>query len=93
MDSWPCLASGQAVFFLAFLPQFVEVGAGPANMQLFLHGILIIVVAGVVEPPLILAGSKLTRMLKTNTRIGVWLDKALGSLFITLGIRLALTER
>jgi threonine/homoserine/homoserine lactone efflux protein len=82
-----------AVFFLAFLPQFVVVGAGSPSMQLFLHGILIIAVAGLVEPPLIFAGSKLTNMLKKNTRIGVWLDKALGSLFIALGIRLALSER
>ena len=32
-----------ALFFLAFLPQFVEKGAGPVSAQLFLHGFLIIV--------------------------------------------------
>ena len=82
-----------AIFFLAFLPQFVVEGAGPEAMQLFFHGVLIIVVAGLVEPPLILAGSKLTDVLRGNSRIGMWLDKALGSLFIGLGIRLALSER
>ena len=82
-----------AIFFLAFLPQFVVEGAGPESMQLFLHGILVIVAAGVVEPPLILAGSKLTDVIRNNSRIGIWLDRALGSLFIGLGIRLALSER
>lgn len=82
-----------AIFFLAFLPQFVVEGAGPQSAQLYLHGILIIVVAGFVEPPLILAGSKLTTILRNNNQIGVWLDRALGSLFIALSIRLAFSER
>ena len=34
-----------AIFFLAFLPQFVVDGKGPAWAQLLLHGSLIIVVA------------------------------------------------
>lgn len=82
-----------AIFFLAFLPQFVVDGAGPESAQLFLHGILVIVAAALVEPPLILAGAKLTSIFRNNNRIGVWLDRALGSLFIALGARLALSER
>ncbi len=82
-----------AIFFLAFLPQFVVEGAGPESAQLFLHGILVIVAAGMVEPPLILAGSKLTNILRNHAQIGVWLDRTLGSLFIALGIRLAFSER
>lgn len=82
-----------AVFFLAFLPQFVVAGAGPVWAQLFLHGCLIIVVAGFIEPPLVVAGEKLTSMLRNNRRLGRWLDRGLGSLFIALGVRLALEER
>lgn len=82
-----------AIFFLAFLPQFVVEGAGSNSAQLFLHGILIIVVAALIEPPLVLAGAKLVSHLKDNRRIGVWLDKGLGALFVTLGIRLAISER
>lgn len=82
-----------AVFFLAFLPQFVVPGAGPASAQLFLHGVLIIVVAGLVEPPLVWAGEKLTTRLRNNQRFGMWLDRSLGAIFVALGIRLALQER
>ncbi len=82
-----------AVFFLAFLPQFVVVGAGAVWAQLFLHGSLIIVVAGFIEPPLVIAGEKLTSMLRNNTRLGLWLDRSLGGIFVTLGIRLALEDR
>jgi len=82
-----------AIFFLAFLPQFVVEGAGPVWAQLFLHGTLIIVVAAFIEPPLILAGDKLTNSLRSNPRFGLWLDRSLGAIFIGLGIRLALDER
>lgn len=82
-----------AIFFLAFLPQFVEADAGPASAQLFLHGFLIIVVAAFVEPPLIFAGSRLTNYLTANTKISKWMDKGLGALFIGLGIKLASSNR
>ena len=82
-----------AIFFLAFLPQFVVEGAGPVSAQLFLHGCLIIVVAALIEPPLVLAGSRLLSSLKSNRRIALWMDRSLGSLLIMLGIRLALSEK
>lgn len=81
-----------AIFFLAFLPQFVEAGAGPVSVQLFLHGILIIAVAGFVEPPLILVGGKLTAYLDKYTGLSRWMDRGLGALLISLGVKLAITE-
>jgi len=82
-----------AIFFLAFLPQFVEAGVGPASAQLFLHGSLIIVVAAFVEPPLIIIGSKLTGYLNNNARVSRWMDRGLGALFVWLGIKLATSDR
>ncbi len=82
-----------AIFFLAFLPQFVVPGAGPNSAQLFLHGFLIIVVAAFVEPPLILISGKLIKHLNNNPRISRWMDRGLGALFIGLGLKLATTER
>jgi len=82
-----------AIFFLAFLPQFVVQGAGPVWAQLFLHGFLIIVVAGVIEPPLVILGDKLTGKLRANSKIGLWMDRTLGGIFVALGLRLAMEER
>jgi len=82
-----------AIFFLAFLPQFVVAGAGPVWAQLFLHGSLIIVVAAFIEPPLVIAGEKLTGKLRNNPRLGLWMDRSLGTVFVALGVRLALEER
>ncbi len=81
-----------AIFFLAFLPQFIVQGAGPAGAQLFLHGSLIIVVAALVEPPLVLVGSACITRLKNNSTVASTMEKGLGALFIALGIRLALSE-
>lgn len=81
-----------AIFFLAFLPQFVVEGAGPVWAQLFLHGSLIIVVAAFVEPPLILLGDHLASFIRSNKNIGKWLDRSLGGLFIALGVRLGLSD-
>ena len=81
------------IFFLAFLPQFVVEGSGPASAQLFLHGMLIIVIAAFIEPPMVLVGARLMRALRNNDRIGLWLDRGLGALFLSLGVKLALSER
>ena len=81
-----------AVFFLAFLPQFVEAGAGPVSAQLFLHGFLIIVAAAFVEPPLILLGGTLSTYLSQNKNVSRWIDRGLGALFIGLGVKLATTD-
>lgn len=82
-----------AIFFLAFLPQFVVPGAGPAPAQLFLHGTLIIAVAALIEPPLVLMADRLAQGLRASPRLGLWLDRALGSLFIALGLKLALSRQ
>ncbi|MGO4438579.1 LysE family translocator [Rhizobium sp. RAF56] len=82
-----------AIFFLAFLPQFVVHGAGPAWAQLLLHGSLIIVVAAFIEPPLILVGGRLASSLRNNRRLGLWLDRGLGTIFVALGLRLATSSQ
>lgn len=82
-----------ATFFLAFLPQFVVPGSGPVWAQSMLHGLLIIVVAAFVEPPLILAGDRLGRRLRQSRSLRVWLDRLLGTVLIVLGIKLALSQR
>ncbi len=79
-------------FFLAFLPQFVEPGAGPVWLQLVVHGLLINVVAAMVEPVIILVGDRLTNRLRESRRLRVWLDRVLGSVLIGLGVELAVSE-
>ena len=82
-----------ALFFLAFLPQFVVEGAGSVPAQIFLHGTLIIVTAALVEPPLILMGDRLGTALRRSRTLGKWMERSLGAIFIGLGLRLALEKR
>ncbi|MBA4492602.1 LysE family translocator [Paracoccus sp. S1E-3] len=82
-----------AIFFLAFLPQFVVPGAGPVSAQLVLHGVLIIAVAALIEPPLVLIGDRLTARLRASPRIGRWIDRTLGTLLVGLGLKLALSVK
>ncbi len=81
-----------AIFFLAFLPQFVVSGAGPVGAQLFLHGCLVIVVAAFIEPPIVIVGAKLANRLSQG-RVPAYFDRCLGVLFVGLGVRLAFTEQ
>ena len=81
-----------AIFFLAFLPQFVVEGAGPIGLQLLLHGTLLVIVGLLLQSPLILLGSRIASTLRENQNLRSWLDRCLGALFITLGIRLAISK-
>jgi len=81
-----------AIFFMAFLPQFVLEEAGPISLQLLLHGTLLIIVGLLLQSPLILMGSRIASTLRENQSIQTWLDRCLGTLFIALGIRLAVSK-
>jgi len=82
-----------ALFFLAFLPQFVVPGAGPVAIQLLLHGFLVIAISGIVEPPIIIVADQMSQRVRSSARIGRWLDRCFGVLLIGLGIKLAISEQ
>ncbi len=81
-----------AIFFMAFLPQFIRAEAGPAAFQTIILGLLVILVAILVEGLFVLAAARVTSIFRNNRRLSVWLDQVLGSILLGLGIRLMLTE-
>ena len=81
-----------AIFFMAFLPQFVRVGHGSVPMQLLVLGILIILIAIVVEFAYVLLASVLTNKINNSRTFSRWLDWLVGTIFVALGIRLAITS-
>lgn len=82
-----------AIFFLAFLPQFIEPQAGAVSSQLFLHGSLVILAAGFVEIPMVFISNRLISNLKNNTKVSLWVDRSLGLLLVCLGIKLAISNQ
>ncbi len=82
-----------AIFFMAFLPQFVRPDQGAVALQLFGLGLLVVLVAIMVEGGFVLLAARASSALRASPRVGRWLDRALGSVLIGLGIRLGLAER
>ncbi|MDA0425872.1 LysE family translocator [Stutzerimonas frequens] len=82
-----------AIFFMAFLPQFVRPDHGSVPLQLLVLGVLVVVVAIIVEVALVLLAARATTALRNNPVMSQWIDRTLGSILIALGIRLGLAER
>jgi RhtB (resistance to homoserine/threonine) family protein len=81
-----------AIFFMAFLPQFVRPDHGSPSTQLVILGLLVILVAITIESILVLAAARSTDFFRRNPKASAWLDRALGTILVSLGIRLALTD-
>ena len=81
-----------AVFFLALLPQFVDLKAGHPIAQLLLLGVTANMLAIAINLVLVMLSARISRSLRGNPRIARRLQSAMGVLFIGLGARLA-TER
>lgn len=82
-----------ALFFVAFIPQFVVPGAGPVAAQLALHGVLLLALAAICDTPLVLIGARLTRWFRGRETLARWSERGLGAVFVGLGARLALAHR
>jgi threonine/homoserine/homoserine lactone efflux protein len=81
-----------ALFFLAFLPQFIDPSA-PAKVPAFLLLGFTFVTTGTLWC-LVLAcfASALSEKLRGSTTIATMLNRAVGSLFVFLGVRLAVAR-
>jgi len=82
-----------AIFFMAFLPQFVRPDHGNTSMQLVGLGALVILVAIPVECFFVVAAARTTGFLRQHPKTSVALDRLLGSILVTLGLRLAFFEQ
>ena len=78
-----------ALFFLAFLPQFLEPAAGPAAVQIVVLGLLFDVQGTVVNVAVALLASGTTHRLRANARAVSLLQRLTGAIFVTLGAKLA----
>jgi threonine/homoserine/homoserine lactone efflux protein len=81
-----------ALFFLAFLPQFID-PASTAKIPAFLVLGVTFVTTGTIWC-MILAwfAAAFSQRLRANREISQWLNRAIGSLFVFLGARLAATR-
>jgi RhtB (resistance to homoserine/threonine) family protein len=85
-----------ALFFLAFLPQFIAPGAGGQALAFVALGLLFNLGGTLVNIVVALLAAAISRRLAargTGSALGSWLQRAVGALFIGLGVRLALSTR
>lgn len=82
-----------ALFFLAFLPQFVDRGAGPPVPQILLLGLLFNIQGTLVNVAVALLASRSTHWLRASEKRVALLQRMTGALFVALGARLAVSNR
>ncbi len=79
------------LFFLAFLPQFVDPTQGSVSLQLMLLGILLIVVTLPIDIGVGLAGGQFGIWLKARQGVQQATKWVTGSIYIALGLTTAMT--
>jgi len=82
-----------AMFFLAFLPQFVNPEQGFVALQLITLGLLFVLMGLLSTLVVALTAGRIGAFLRRNPVLMRRQNKAVGSLYCGLGIRLALQER
>ena len=82
-----------ALFFLAFLPQFIAPGAAHAKLGFVALGLSFVATGLCWCLVLALAGAEIGTWLRARPRFGAWVDRLSGAVFVGLGIRLALQQR
>ena len=82
-----------ALFFLAFLPQFVDVSRGPPAPQILLLGLIVTLSAIPCDLFVAVLSGAAARVISTNARIARMQGYISGSILVALGIYVALSER
>lgn len=82
-----------ALFFLAFLPQFVQPANGPVPVQLTVLGLVFVTLGFCSTIVFAVSAGALGRFLRHNPEVLRWQGKIVGGIYCALGLRLALQER
>ena len=82
-----------ALFFLAFLPQFVKPENGSVLLQLTILGVILVLLGLASTLFFAIGAGHVSSFLRRNPLVLKWQGKVVGGLYCALGIRLALQER
>lgn len=82
-----------ALFFLAFLPQFVRPGNGSVAGQLAVLGVVFVLLGLLSTVVFALGAGSLGNFLRRNPTVLKWQGKFVGGVYCALGARLAFQER
>jgi threonine/homoserine/homoserine lactone efflux protein len=82
-----------ALFFLAFLPQFLDMKSGDTQWQILFLGIWFDVSGTIVNILVALLFGKIGSWLTNSPRFVQWQERLTGAILIALGIKVALSSR
>jgi threonine/homoserine/homoserine lactone efflux protein len=82
-----------AIFYFAFLPQFVPAGAAHPTLSMLALGLVFAGLTFLVKAPVGLFAGLLSGWLRARPRALVWLHRASGAVLVGLGVRLAMEPR
>lgn len=82
-----------AVFFLAFLPQFVSADSASPTAALFVLGLSLAALTFLIKGPLALFAGRLSSWFRRRPAVLSWLHRTSGVVLIGLGVKLALERR
>ncbi len=77
------------LFFLVFLPQFVDADSKP-EIQMALLGVIFMLQTAVIFGAIGLSSGFIGQWLLRRPRTGIWLNRLAGMVFILIGVRAAL---
>lgn len=82
-----------ALFFLAFLPQFVRPEHGSTALQLATLGAVFVLLGFVSTIVFAVGAGRLGNLLRRHPAVVKWQGKVVGTIYCAVGVRLALQER
>lgn len=82
-----------ALFFLAFLPQFILSDSSAKPAAFIVLGVIFIINSLFVTIGFAAIVARARTRIQSSSRIALWLNRSCGALFIAIGVKLALTEK
>ena len=82
-----------ALFYLAFLPQFIDSTSTQQSAAFLILGVIFIANSLLVTVPLVWLVAKSSARISASSRAVSWLNRSCGALFVGVGVKLALAER
>jgi threonine/homoserine/homoserine lactone efflux protein len=82
-----------AIFYFAFLPQFIPENAANPTIMLLMLGFTFALLTFLVKAPIGYGAGRLSKWLRSKPAVQVWINRISGGVLIALGVRLAFEER
>lgn len=82
-----------AVFYFAFLPQFVQPSAAHPTVSVFALGVAFAALTFLVKGPVGLFSGMLSGWLRSRPSVLAWLYRSSGAILVALGLKLAFERR